>query len=174
MPKRLSWAASPFWQWSGCRHRLNRFAKPAWVQSSFLCVLLQRKNHRKLIHPQTLSLLLCGLVNADIRPQIPHKFQMSFPKLFNFSFSSLFWFSARALYHSAILNDTLTKKCRVVKSRNYSRVLTWRTLINTDWFSNNLLTSVYQVCETFTLPGKDLPMRVEADAFFFIYLSEPH
>lgn len=84
---------------------------------------------------------------------------MSFPDLLHFSFSSLFCFSTRAFYHSAfgILSDKPTEKCRGVKSGNNPQcVLTGRTWINTDWFSNNLLTSVWSSLWNIYFPWQGL------------------
>lgn len=84
---------------------------------------------------------------------------MSFPDLLHFSFSSLFCFATRAFYHSAfrMLNDKPTEKCRGVKSGNNPQcVLTGRTGINTDWFSNNLLTSVWSSLWNIYFPWQGL------------------
>lgn len=69
---------------------------------------------------------------------------MSFPDLLHFYFSSLFCFSTRAFYQSAfgILKERV-EKCRVKGGNSQQCVLTGRTWINTDWLSNNLLTSIW-------------------------------
>lgn len=85
---------------------------------------------------------------------------MSFPDLLHFSFSSLFCFSTfRAFYHSAfgILNDKPTEKPRGVRSGNNPQcALTGRTWINIDWFSNNLLTSVWSSLWNIYFPWQGL------------------
>lgn len=70
---------------------------------------------------------------------------MSFPDLLQFYFSRLFCFPAGAFYQSAfgILNGKPTEKCRVKSGNSQQCVLTGRTWINADWFSNNLLTSIW-------------------------------